>query len=160
MSSVRRVLLTIALGAALGAGPAIAAPAMAKPNHGNNNSAKLAAFLNDNGVVGQAADSDGWGGVTLRVRSNGWVCYTYFIQGVAGAHDLAIYRGGWGDPNVNDDRRLTLASTGTVGQGCKKVSWKLAWALKRWPSQYNVQVDGTDGAIRGQLHGGGGNNNW
>jgi hypothetical protein len=163
MSSVRRVLLTIALGAALGAGPAIAGPAMAKHNSNNdkNRSVQLSALLGDNQVVGEPADSDGWGAVNLRVRSNGWVCYTYYVSKVENANNLAVYFGGRGNANADNDKRLTLAGGGTIGQGCKKVSKFFARNLSRWPSLYNVQVDGSNGAIRGQLHrGGGNNNNW
>jgi hypothetical protein len=154
--SVRRVLLTIAVGAALGAGPAIAAPAMAQPNN-NNQSVQLQTLMTRYGVVGEPADQDGWGAVNLRVRPNGWVCYTYFIRNVENPQNVAIYAGGWGDPNADADKRLTLGS-GSVGQGCKKVMWFTARGLSRWSSQYNVQVDGTNGAIRGQLHRN--NNNW
>jgi hypothetical protein len=152
MSSVRRVLLTIALGAALGAGPAIAAPAMAQPNNnGNNNSTKLAALLTDRGL--QGGDEDGWGAVNLSVRSNGRVCFTYFIQRVDNAHNLTLYRnGGNGGVELAD---------GSIGQGCRKVSWKTAWALRKWPSQFYVQVEGNNGPIRGRLfRNGGGNNDW
>jgi len=125
---------------------------MAKPNHnGHNNSTKLAAILTDRGI--DNGDEDGWGAVNLSVRSNGWVCYTYFIQNVQGAHDLAVYRDG--------SKKFTLADSGSIGQGCRKVNWKTAWALKKWPNQYLVQVDGTDGPIRGRLfRNGGGNNGW
>jgi hypothetical protein len=152
MSSVRRVLLTIALGAALGAGPAIAAPAMAKHNNNgnNNNSTRLAAILTDRGL--NNGDDDGFGAVNLTVRSNGRVCYTYFIQRVENAHDLAIYRG---------NNKITLANFGSIGQGCRKVSWQTAWALRNWPSQFTVRVEGSDGPIRGRVfRNGGGNNNW
>lgn len=154
MSSVRRVLLTIALGAALGAGPAIAGPAMAKHNSNDkNNSTKLSAFLSDRGM--NNGDEDGWGAVNLTVKKNGVVCYTYFITRVADAENLAVYR--------NGQKRFTLANQGSVGQGCRKVGWQTAWGLRNWPSNYYVQVDGDDGSIRGRLFrngGGGGNGNW
>jgi hypothetical protein len=150
MSSVRRVLLTIAVGAALGAGPAIAAPAMAQHNDNNNNrSTQLGAILTDNGVPN--GDEDGWGVVNLRVRSNGVVCYSYFIRRVEDAENLAVYR--------NGDKKFTLANHGSVGQGCRYVGWGLAQALKNWPMQYYVKVDGDDGSIRGRLFRSGGNHN-
>jgi hypothetical protein len=160
MSSVRRVLLTIALGAALGAGPAIAAPAMAKPhNNDNNRSAQLSALLTDGGVVApQAGDPDGWGAVNLRVRSNGWVCYTYYIRRVDNPKITEVYLGGWGNANAPEDKRLTLGSGG-IGQGCKKINKFVARAMIRWPSLYNVQTTGATVAIRGQLHATG-NNDW
>jgi hypothetical protein len=157
MSSVRRVLLTIAVGAALGA-TTIAAPAMAKPNQ--NRTAQLSALLGDSGVVApQAADQDGWGAVSLRVRSNGQVCYSYYISRVANPKTTAIYLGGWGNANVDADKRLTLGG-GSIGQGCKKINKFVARNMMRWPNLYNVQTtSATSGAIRGQLHGGN-NNNW
>lgn len=163
MSSVRRVLLTIAVGAALGAAPAIAAPAIAAPamaehNNDNNRSAQLSALLGDNGVVApQAADSDGWGAVSLRVRSNGSVCYNYYISRVDNPKTTAVYLGGWGNANVDADKRLTLGG-GSIGQGCKKINKFTARAMIRWPNLYNVQTTGATGAIRGQLQRGGNNN--
>ena len=152
MSSVRRVLLTIALGAALGAGPAIAAPAMAQHNsNNNNNSTQRGALLTDNGVPN--GDEDGWGVVSLRVRPNGVVCYSYFIRRVEDPENLAVYRAG--------NKKFTLANHGSVGQGCRYVGWATAQGLRNWPSQYYVKVDGDDGSIRGRLHySGGGNHNW
>jgi hypothetical protein len=153
MSSVRRVLLTIAVGAALGAGPAVATPAMANHNNHNNRTTQLGAILTDNGVVN--GDEDGWGVVNLRVRSNGVVCYSYFIRRVEDPENLAVYRGG--------DKKFTLANHGGIGQGCRYVGWATAQGLRNWPSQYYVKVDGDDGSIRGRLHysgGGGGNHDW
>jgi hypothetical protein len=159
MSSVRRVLLTIAVGAALGA-TTIAAPAVAKPNQ--NRTAQLSALLGDSGVVApQAADQDGWGAVSLRVRSNGQVCYSYYISGVANPKTTAVYLGGWGNANAAEDKRLTLGG-GSIGQGCKKINKFVARNMMRWPNLYNVQTTTAapgSVAIRGQLHGGN-NNNW
>jgi hypothetical protein len=156
MSSVRRVFLTIALGAALGAGPAIAAPAMAQPN--NNRSVQLTAFLTDNGVVGEPADPDGWGAATIEVSSRGRLCYNVFTRNLGPGIDADIFRSPRGDANGPGDHRVNLDMFGRLGSGCEWIGRELAWRIISNPRWYNVQVDSNTGAIRGQLRRSG--NNW
>jgi hypothetical protein len=156
MSSVRRVLLTFALGTALGAGPAIAAPAMARPwdddDRGRDRSTSLAAVLSGRGVVGEDRDTNGWGTVSLEVRPNrGQVCYTYFVRGVEDPENINLYVGRRGEPNSDDDIEVELRESGSWGSGCRWVDRRVAWSMVRSPGRYNVQVDGENGAIRGQL---------
>jgi hypothetical protein len=155
MFSVRRVLLTFALGTALGAGPAIAAPAMAKPwhdDHDRDRSTTLSALMTGRGVVDDDPDVNGWGTVNLKVRPRiGQVCYTYFVRGVEEPENINVYVGGWGNPNDEDDIEVGLRESGSYGAGCKRINPRVAWAMVRSPGRYNVQVDGEDGAIRGQL---------
>src|SRR5690349_25141464 len=106
MSSVRRVLLTFALGTALGAGPAIAAPAMARPwdDRDNDRSSRLETVLTGRGVVGEDRDVNGWGTVNLRVRPNrGQVCFTYFVRGVEDPENINVYVGRRGEANSDND---------------------------------------------------------
>ena len=161
MSSVRRVLLTIALGTAIGAGPAVAAPAMAEPWHNNNNdrSVELAALMTGRGVVGEQADSNGWGAVNVRVRSNGRICWSYWIRNVEDPENINIYIGRRGNPNSANDVEVELDDDGSIGRGCTRISRNVARQLMWRPSSFNVQADGDDGAIRGQLRYNGNNNN-
>ena len=155
--------MTIALGAVIGAGPAVAAPAMAEPWHNNNNnrSADLGALMTRRGVVNEPADSDGWGAVNLRVRSNGRVCWTYWVRNVANPNDINIYIGRRGEPNSAGDVEVEIDDSGSIGQGCTRISRNLARRMMWRPSAFNVQVDGTDGAIRGQLfHNRNNNRDW
>lgn len=156
MSSVRRVLLTFALGTALGAGPAVAAPAMAKPWDNDNDRGRtvtLSTVLTGRGVVGEDRDQNGFGVVNLRIRPNsGQVCWTFWVRGVEDPERIFVYFGGRRDPNDRDrDVAVGLANSGSYGTGCRQINPRAAWAMVRWPSRYNVQVDGEDGAIRGQL---------
>ena len=164
MFSVRRVLLTFALGTALGAGPAIAAPAMAAPwDNGNDRdrgrTAHLSAMLSGRGVVGDARDRNGVGMVNLQVRpSSGQICWTYWTRGVEDPIRIFVYVGGRHDRNDRDkDVAVGLANSGSFGKGCRQISPRVAWAMVNWPSRYNVMVDGDNGAIRGQLRS---NNRW
>jgi hypothetical protein len=163
MSSVRRILLTIALGTAIGAGPAVAAPAMADHRHNDNNnsrSADLAALLTGRGVVNEPADSDGWGAANVRVRSNGRVCWTYWVRNVANPDNINIYIGRRGNPNSPGDVEVELDDSGSIGQGCTRVDRDLARLMIRRPHWFNVQVDGDNGAIRGQLFENRNNRDW
>jgi hypothetical protein len=157
MSSVRRVLLTIAVGAALGA-TTIAAPAMAKPNQ--NRTAQLTAFLTDNSVVGEPADADGWGAATVEVSSRGRLCYSVYTRNLGNDVDADIYRSRRGEANEMSDHRVDLDLFGRWGSGCEWIGRELAWRIMNNPSSYNVQVDSSTGAVRGQLRRSGGNNNW
>lgn len=165
MFSVRRVLLTFALGTALGAGPAIAAPAMASPwdnDHDRDRATSLSAWLTGRGVVGDDRDRNGLGMVNLRIRPNsGEVCHTYWVRGVDDPIRIFVYAGGRRDYNDRDrDVVLGLANAGSSGTGCRKVNPRLAWGMARWPNRYNVQVDGDDGSIRGQLRSTGRGHDW
>lgn len=158
MFSVRRVLLTFALGTALGAGPAIAAPAMAAPwDNGNDRdrgrTANLSAWLNGRGVVGDDRDRNGVGVVNLRIRPNsGQVCWTYWVRGVEDPIRIFVYAGGRRDRNDRDkDVVVGLANAGSSGTGCRSIRPRAAWAMVNRPSRYNVMVDGDNGSIRGQL---------
>jgi hypothetical protein len=158
MFSVRRVLLTFALGTALGAGPAIAAPAMAHPwddDHDNDwgRQVHLTASLSGRGVVGEARDRNGAGEVDLKIRpSTGEVCYDFWVRRVEDPMRIFVYVGGRNDPNDRDDDvEVGLANYGSHAEGCRKISPRVARAIANWPSRYNVQVDGDNGAIRGQL---------
>lgn len=157
MKSVRRVLFTFALGAALGAGPVIAAPAMAKPfddGHDRDREVSLSAVLSGRGVVDEDRDSNGWGVANLRIRPNtGQVCFTYWVRNVDDPENIYVYYGGRRDENRAQDVEVELRENGSGGTGCRTISPKVAWAMVRQPGRYNVQVDGDDGAIRGQLHG-------
>jgi hypothetical protein len=160
MSSVRRVLLTIALGTAIGAGPAVAAPAMAEPWHNNNNrSANLAALLTGRGVVDEDADSNGWGAVNVRVQSSGRLCWSYWVRNVEDPVNINMYIGRRGNPNDPGDVEVELDDDGSFGRGCTRIGRNLARQLMWEPNRYNVQVDGDDGAIRGQLFRNRNNNN-
>jgi hypothetical protein len=156
MSSVRRVLLTIAVGAALGAGPAIATPAMAKPNQ--HRTAQLTAFLTGNAVVGEPEDADAWGAATIEVSSRGRLCYSVFTRNLGNDVDADIYRSRRGNANEAGDQRVDLDLFGRIGSGCEWIGRELAWRIMSNPSRYNVQVDSSTGAIRGQLRRSG--NNW
>lgn len=156
MSSVRRVLLTFALGTALGAGPAIAAPAMARPwgddDHDRGRQASLAAVLTGRGVVDEPRDTNGWGTLSLKIRpSSGQVCYTYFVRGVEDPEDIYVYVGDRRRKNADRGIAIRLSESGSYGTGCKMIRPSLAREIVRWPSDHNVQVDGDNGAIRGQL---------
>jgi hypothetical protein len=157
MFSVRRVLLTIALGTAIGAGPAVAAPAMANHNH-NNNARNFAALMTGNGVVNDDADADGWGAVNIRVRPNGQVCYTVYVRRVADAENAKIYVGRRGQELGSFV--ASLNTNGNWGSGCTWVGKFVAWKIMDRPTRFAVQVEGDDGAIRGQLMRSGGNGNW
>jgi hypothetical protein len=157
MSSVRRVLLTIAVGAALGAGPAIAAPAMAAPMKYRD----LTAFLNGSRVVvqpGTTADADAWGAATVRVYAKGRVCYSVYTSKLGTGIDAKIYRGGNGDGNDDADVRATLDMFGSVGSGCEWIPKIVARQMMKTPGWYNLQVNSNTGSIRGQLRKSG--NNW
>ena len=164
MFSVRRVLLTCALGTALGAGPAVAAPAMADPwdnNRDRGRAVNLSAMLSARGVVDEDRDLNGWGTVQLRVRPGmGQVCFTYWVRGVEDPENINVYAGGRYDRNRDDDVRIELRDSGSYGTGCRQISPRLAWALAERPGRYNAQVDGEDGAIRGQLHSNDRNRDW
>jgi hypothetical protein len=162
MSSVRRVLLTIALGTAIGAGPAIAAPATAKPNDNknwNNNSRELAAVLRGSQASGMG-DPDGWGLANVRVRSNGQVCYQLLAGRLSGTYDANIYYNERGDDNDASDVRVELRTPSSGwAQGCKWVKPLVARNMMKNPSDYNVEIFADSGAVRGQLFRNGGNNN-
>lgn len=165
MSTVRRVLLTFALGTALGAGPTVAAPAMAEPwdnGHDWDRTASLSAMLTGRGVVGDDRDQNGVGFVNLRVKpDSGQVCWTFWVRRVEDPERIFVYTGGRRDYNDRDrDVVVGLANSGSSGSGCRQVSPRLTWAMVRWPSRYNVQVDGEDGAIRGQLRSTGRDRDW
>jgi hypothetical protein len=159
MFSVRRVRLTCALGSALGAGPAIAAPAMAQPfdnghDRDRDRSASLSAMLTPRGVVGEDRDQNGWGTVNLRIRPmTGQICFTYAVRNVDDPENIYVYFGGPRDYNRDRDVEIELRDSGSYGSGCRHISPRVAFAMVREPGRYNVQVDGDDGAIRGQLRG-------
>jgi hypothetical protein len=159
MSSVRRVLLTIAVGAAVGAGPAIAAPAMATHNRHRD----FAAILNGSRVVvqpGTTADADAWGAANVRVFSRGRLCYSLYTRNLGTGIDAKIFESPRGDANAAVDARVTLDTVGRWGSGCEWIGKELAWKIMKNPSGYNVQVNSSTGAIRGQLFRNSNNHNW
>ncbi|WP_204000792.1 CHRD domain-containing protein [Virgisporangium aurantiacum] len=128
---------------------------MAKPwddDRDHDRSTSLAAVLSGRGVVDEDRDTNGWGTVSLQVRPDrGQVCFTYFVRGVEDPENINVYVGRRGDPNSDADIVAELRDSGSWGSGCRQVGPRTAWAMVRSPGRYNVQVDGEDGAIRGQL---------
>jgi hypothetical protein len=148
-----RILMTIALGAAVGAGPAIASPASAAPGGAVNLSALLSGAKEN-----PAADPDGWGAANVRVWPwSGKICYTLFVRQIATPTAAHIHAGKAG---VNGDVKVELnAPTMGWSTGCEWIGKSLAWKLAVKPSRYYVNVHNAaypNGAIRGQLWSAGG----
>jgi CHRD domain-containing protein len=150
MSAVRRVLLTVALGAAVGAGPAITSPAMA---HSGTGYQSLSAFLTGSQEVPDPGDADGWGVANVRVwPSTGKLCYTLFVRRVsepAAAHIHAGKRGTSGDVKVELNAPVHGWSV-----GCETIDPALAAKIAAKPQRYYVNVHSmafSNGAVRGQL---------
>lgn len=148
MSSVRRVVLTIALGVAVGAGPALANPALAAPSHRD-----LATLMTGSQEVPGPGDPDGWGAANVRIwPRSGRVCYTMYVRGVAdvtAAHIHAGRRGAAGEVKV-----MLEAPTMGWARGCEEIAPELARQIVRRPSRYYVNVHSKSfaaGAVRGQL---------
>jgi hypothetical protein len=155
MSSVRRVLLTLALGAALGAGPAIAAPAMAAPMKYRD----FSALLSGSRVVAPTtADGDAWGAATVRVSSRGRLCYSIYTRNLGDSVNAKIYFARRGEANELGDARVDLDLFGRWGSGCERIGRDLAWRIMKFSSWYNVQANSNTGSIRGQLRSN--SNNW
>jgi hypothetical protein len=153
--SVRRSLLTAALGALLGAGPALAAPApaAAPPNH---NYRQLRAVLDGRQEVPGPGDRGGWGTATVQVwADSGRVCYSVSVRRLRGrvteAHIHFGRRGYAGGVEAELDPPVRGYS-----DGCTRITSNVASQLVRWPGRYYVNVHTTrypDGAVRGQLSG-------
>jgi hypothetical protein len=154
MSSVRRILLTVALGAVLGAGPAIAGPAQA--DHGSRRSRDLAALLTGSQEVPGPGDTNAWGAANIRIwPSSGRLCYTLFVRNVDGTIDGAhIHAGAWG---VAGDVVVPLVPpVNGWSRDCLTVEKTVAADLVKAPRKFYVNVHSKAlpaGAIRGQLTG-------
>ena len=152
--SVRRSLLTLAVGAVLGAGPVLASPApAAPPNHGSRT---LAAVLTGRQEVPGPGDANGWGAANVRVWPwSGRVCYTLFAQRVDGTVNGAHLHVGPAGQSGGVEAPLEPPVLGW-SRGCTVITTNVARQLARWPGRYYVNVHSTafpNGAIRGQLFG-------
>ena len=85
------------------------------------------------------------------VSSKGRLCYSVFTRNLGDNVDAKIYFGGRGDANSLADERVDLDLFGRWGSGCEWIGKQLAWQIMKNPTLYNVQVNSTTGAIRGQL---------
>jgi hypothetical protein len=142
-------VLSIALGVAVGAGPAVATPAVAAPAHRD-----LAALLTGAREVPGPGDPDGWGAANVRIwPKSGRICYTLFVRRLApaitAAHIHAGKRGEAGPVVVPLE-----APVPGWARDCDTIDPDLAKQIARRPWRYyvNVHNDGFPaGAVRGQL---------
>jgi hypothetical protein len=135
MNSVRRIVTSVALGVALGAG-AIASPAMASPHWGGNNN-------NDDSTRFSAVlRGDGWGAFNAELDEDGRFCYTLFVRNTDA--DEAEIDLGNRTISLNDVRRGRST-------GCKWLSDRTAWQLTRSRMGAEVRVEGDGDELEGRL---------
>ncbi len=154
MSVVRRAVVCIAVGAAVGAGPALAGPASA--DTGTPHHRDLRALLTGAQEVPGPGDSDAWGAANVRVwPERGTLCYTLFVRRVNGvvngAHIHAGTRGETGKVVVS-----LKAPVRGWSAGCTTLAKADAAAIATAPRRFYVNVHSdvfAGGAVRGQLRG-------
>jgi hypothetical protein len=141
--------LSIALGVVVGAGPALANPALAAPSHRD-----LSAWMTGRQEVPAAGDPDGWGATNVRIwPRSGRICYTLFVRRIASAITAA---------HIHEGRRgiagpvVVPLETPTSGwaRDCAEIDRDLARRIARHPSRFYVNVHNEGfpaGAVRGQL---------